>query len=236
MPNWVTNTLTIECDDRDYLLGVGARLRAPIPGKDENGIAITRDAEFSFWNITKPEDSILDEYFAPADATQLNNPNNWYNWNNRNWGCKWDARVHYSNTEEKMLTYEFDTAWAPPIKVLEDLCEELPDLKITLRFVEEQGWGGVMVFKEGEIYELEQWDIPESHEEAINAFGVCYNCDDIGNLYQDCPEAIASQSHDRDIELLGECRWCDMNEDGRYDDCPPNEEGTGWDLPEVKKE
>ena len=216
MPNWVTNTLTIN-GEPGLLAEVGARLRAPIPSQKGH----TEDApEFSFWNIIKPEDSILDEYFANADATQLHNRNNWYNWNNRNWGCKWDARVHYANAEEKQLTYEFDTAWAPPIQVIETLAETYPDLEITMRYVEEQGWGGEHLFQGSDSNEIKSWDIPETHEESVKAFGECWHCQDMGNLYQDCPESQASQSHDRDIELMGECRWCEINEDGRYEDCP----------------
>ena len=216
MPNWVTNTLTIT-GEPGLLVEVGARLRAPIPSHKGHA----EDApQFSFWNIIKPKDSILDEYFANADATQLSNPNNWYNWNNRNWGCKWDARVHFAEMVDGNLVYEFDTAWAPPIQVLETLSRDVPDVKLTLRYVEEQGWGGVTVFKVGEVYEEESWDIPDTHEESVKAFGECWHCQDVGNLYQDCPEAQASQSHDRDIELMGECRWCEINEDGRYEDCP----------------
>lgn len=217
MPNWVTNTLTIECDNKELLAEVGARLRAPIPSQKGH----TEDyPEFSFWNIIKPEESILDEYFANADATQLSNGNNWYNWNLRNWGCKWDARVHFANPEEKVLTYEFDTPWSPPIQVIETLSANYPDLEINIRYVEEQGWGGEFYFQGGMTSEIDSWDIPETHEESVKAFGECWHCQDIGNLYQDCPEAIASQSHDRDIELMGECRWCEINEDGRYEDCP----------------
>lgn len=184
MPNWVTNTLTIECDNKELLAEVGARLRAPIPSQKGH----TEDApQFSFWNIIKPEDSILDEYFANADATQLHNRNNWYNWNNRNWGCKWDARVHYANAEEKQLVYEFDTAWAPPIQVIETLAETYPDLEITLRYVEEQGWGGEHWFQGHISNETETWDIPETHEEAMKVFGECYNCEQ-DYRFDDCPD------------------------------------------------
>ncbi|CAB4147988.1 hypothetical protein UFOVP696_99 [uncultured Caudovirales phage] len=216
MPNWVTNTLTIT-GEPELLAEVGARLRAPIPNSADH---TETQPKFSFWNIIKPEDSILDEYFANADSTQLSNGNNWYNWNNRNWGCKWDARVHFAEMVDGNLVYEFDTAWAPPIQVLETLSRDIPDAKLTLRFVEEQGWGGVTVFKVGEVYEEEAWDIPDTHEEAVKVFGECWHCDDPGNLYQDCPESQASQSHEKDIELMGECRWCEINEDGRYEDCP----------------
>jgi hypothetical protein len=218
MPNWVTNTLTIECEDSDYLAKVGARLRAPIPSHEGHA---ENYPEFSFWNIVAPTN--LEAYFGTCDSEGMKDRDNWYNWNNRNWGCKWDARVHFANPEEKMLTYEFDTPWAPPIQVIETLAETYPELEIRLRYVEEQGWGGETYFKGDVMDELEQWDIPESHEEAVQAFGECWHCQDIGNLYGDCPEAIASQSHFRDMELMGECRWCEINEDGRYDDCPEDE-------------
>ena len=220
MPNWVTNTLTIECEDRDLLLGVGARLRAPIPGRDGD-IHIVTDTKFSFWNIIAPTN--LEAYFGQCDSEGMKDRDNWYNWNNRNWGCKWDARTHFAEMMDGRLVYEFDTPWAPPIQVISTLAEQYPEVEINLRFVEEQGWGGETYFQGDTVSEIEEWDIPETHEEAVKAFGECYHCQDIGNLYQDCPEAIESQSHDRDIELLGECRWCDMNEDGRYEDCPPNE-------------
>jgi hypothetical protein len=153
----------------------------------------------------------------------MKNRDNWYNWNNRNWGSKWDARVNSAEITDTKLIYDFDTPWAPPVQVLEALAEEYPKLEITLRYLEEQGWGGE-VFLQGTICnEVEEWDIPETHEEAMKAFGECYHCNDMGNLYQDCPASQASQSHFTDIELMGECRWCEINEDGRYDDCPEDE-------------
>ena len=145
MPNWVTNTLTIECDDKDYLLGVRARLRAPIPGRDGD-IHIVTDTEFSFWNIVAPTN--LESYFGTCDSEGMKDRDNWYNWNNRNWGCKWDARTHFAEMMGDKLVYEFDTPWAPPIQVIETLAETYPKLEITLRYVEEQGWGGEHWFQD----------------------------------------------------------------------------------------
>ena len=213
MPNWVMNTLTLE-GDKELIAEVGARLRAPIPhGEDQ-------DHEFSFWNIIKPDDSIMDEYEGKNDFNNTS-PNNWYHWNVRNWGCKWDARVTNSEITENTLCYYFDTPWGPPMNALQTLSEQYPTLQIQLRYIEEQGWGGLVHFYNGEEKIEDEWDIPESHEEYEKAWdGDCDRCDDIGSLFQDCPAAIASQSHFTDIELLGECRWCEINEDGRYDDCP----------------
>jgi hypothetical protein len=221
MPNWVMNTLTIT-GEPSLVAEVGARLRAPIPGRDGD-IHIVTDTEFSFWNIVKPEDSILDEYFGKCDSVGMNQENNWYNWNLRNWGCKWDARLTNSEIDlgAGILCYYFDTPWSPPEHVISTLSNLYPSLTIRVRFIEEQGWGGEVELHNGTFTQLDEWDIPESHAEYEKAWdGDCYRCEDIGNLFPDCPEAIASQSHDRDIELLGECRHCEINEDGRYEDCP----------------
>ena len=52
-------------------------------------------------------------------------PYNWYNWNNREWGVKWDVAVSdddkYPNTElleyksegeDNWLVYKYETAWS----------------------------------------------------------------------------------------------------------------------------
>lgn len=219
MPNWVTNELTIT-GPKELLAEVGARLRAPIPRRLEDGTDVMTETEFSFWNIVKPDEEAMKEYHSKCDSEGMRLRNNWYNWNNRNWGCKWDVNPGSSEVTEDRLFYSFDTAWAPPLEVLSALAEQYPELEVSLRYVEEQGWGGVTQFSGTQVTEEEEWNIPETHEEAVHAFGECWRCNDPGSLYQDCPEAQKSTSHATDEELLGECRWCAINEDGRYDDCP----------------
>jgi hypothetical protein len=218
------NTLTIT-GEPSLVAEVGARLRAPIPQRDGD-ILTEVETEFSFWNIVKPEDSILNEYHGICDSVGMLQENNWYNWNVRNWGCKWDARVTDTeiDLEAGILCYYFDTPWAPPEAVITTLSDLYPALTIRVRFIEEQGFGGEIELHDGTFTQLDEWDIPETHEEYEKAWdGDCYRCDQGEDLFPDCPAAIASQSHFTDIELLGECRWCEINEDGRYDDCPPNE-------------
>lgn len=210
MPNWVENTVTITGDET-LVAEIGARLRAPVPPGQE-------DAVFSFWNIVAPTD--LDRYHSTCDSEGIKDPDNWYNWNVRNWGCKWDASSVSVDVESTRLVYNFTTPWSPPARAMELLAEQYPKATIHIRFVEEQGWGGEMVGNGENWEEIDSWDTPSTHEETMSAFGYCWACEDTGNLYPDCPDAVASQSHHLDIELLGECRWCEINEDGRYDDCP----------------
>ena len=61
----------------------------------------------------------------------------WYDWNIENWGTKWDAYdvdVHRPTAEELYIT--FDTAWAPPVPVIQAMQEQHPELSIFASFDE----------------------------------------------------------------------------------------------------
>ena len=107
MPNWCSNNLTIEHEDRAkvmefvyaYKEGKACDHYLPVP-KDENGKLISD--EFS--------------------------PHYWYRWCVNNWGTKWD--IGSDNNELHGLnptvvgneaTMTFDSAWAPPLGLYEKL-------------------------------------------------------------------------------------------------------------------
>jgi hypothetical protein len=49
----------------------------------------------------------------------------WYGWNIRNWGTKWDVQLeNVVRVDEYTLTAAFDSAWSPPIEAYQKL-EEL---------------------------------------------------------------------------------------------------------------
>lgn len=182
MPNWVFNQVTITGDAKS-IAEVKGRLAAPTPKREAS--------PFSFWNIVAPTD--LDRYeksVGSSDKENYEHEDNWYNWNNRNWGTKWDAsdpNMVHDTAEE--IAYEFDTAWSPPIPAMVQLSEQYPSLTIKIRFTEEQGWGGIIQLKEGEEDLLDEWDIPETHAEDEKIYGECRNCEngDPEYLYADCP-------------------------------------------------
>jgi len=101
MPNWCSNNLTIEHEDRAkvmefvhaYKEGRACDHYLPVP-RDENGELITE----------------------------------WYDWRVQHWGTKWD--IGSDNNEAHGLnptvvgnqaTMSFDSAWAPPIGLYEKL-------------------------------------------------------------------------------------------------------------------
>ncbi|MFM7983344.1 MAG: hypothetical protein ACKPKO_28880, partial [Candidatus Fonsibacter sp.] len=89
--------------------------------------------------------------------------NDWYNFNNREWGTKWDVAVaegdkypdtymeEADNGENKVVYYNFNTAWSVPREAISKLSAQYPTLLFTLSYEEETGWGGEMEFLRGEI-------------------------------------------------------------------------------------
>lgn len=193
MPNWVYNTVTIY-GQHENIKKVKAQLnRSFIANHEEltqNGLEKTyqnyTNPVFSFRNIIKPDDSILEEYYGKNRVIEFHDhsksvmenvaiamtnavtSNHWYDWNNRNWGTKWDVAVvdggeHTSGTNivnesPGSITYTFRTAWSPIPQLLTKLSEQNPKLKIYYHYVEEQGWGGEVWIEDGKEEVTSEWE------------------------------------------------------------------------------
>jgi hypothetical protein len=203
MPNWVYNHLTIDGSKEEIAkvkAQVGATVKTKYKGADEVDEFVDREPIFSFMNILPPPEDKLDEYHAVhgyADGKKSGDTEyNWYNFNVREWGTKWDARdVDLLEDDETYLHYKFDTAWSPPTEVIAKLAEQNPNLKITLEYREEQGWGGEIAFNGSTAEVVKEWDVPETHAEEIAVNNdYCWRCEnfdgDYSDLYEDCPENL----------------------------------------------
>jgi len=179
MPNWVYNTVTLE-GKLPLVRRVRDKLASPVAESGEVN-------PFSFWNIVHPKDSEMEDYRATigwskehSDWKDHNDPTNWYQWNIRNWGCKWDScntevtsplAVHKDKATDEMIatvTYSFETPWSPPTEALTALSKKYPRLTIRHYFEEEQGWGGEGYFQGGLLYVEREWDIPAYEEEEVS--------------------------------------------------------------------
>jgi hypothetical protein len=200
MPNWVDNTLIVTGDEADVKEFV-ERAAQPVTQFGEE-----RQSDLSFWNFVRPDDSILNEYWGEeprlslAEALQ-HKTNHWYDWNVRNWGCKWDAKeVDMPDRSDGYAHYTFDTPWGAPEEFFKSIVQQYPDLDFNLRFLEEQGWGGELGGSGGQAWLIKDWGIPDTHEERMEHIGYC-NCDEMRDdemewMYDDCPrkvEATAKQ-------------------------------------------
>ena len=109
------------------------------------------------------------DYHAPCpthgEPSFSNHPDNWYNWNIRNWGTKWSAsEVWHDRTDDDstiagQTNYGFDTAWSPAEPVVAALAEKFPTLRIIHRYCEGgMGYAGEVVYINGEESRREEYD------------------------------------------------------------------------------
>ena len=189
MPNWVFNHLAIQGEKSD-IDEVKTQLNSPFTTNYPTYNTETKAYEpstktysnpvFSFWNIIRPTD--LDTYYLQedpnADKSKIWSGDNWYDWNIRNWGTKWDvAQGDYDDWRDTTLDesdgvvrYRFDTAWSPPCEAIEKLSAQYPQLTFRLSFEEEQGWGGEIHYTNGEGKVIEEYDEK------------CHECDETNNM------------------------------------------------------
>ena len=219
MPNWVYNGLTIE-GNPEQVKSLIKQMNTPFvdsikPNGDLSYSVTERKYSnpiFSFRNIIAPTD--LEAYHSipvfPEKFDMKFEGNDWYNFNNRNWGTKWDVAVSdedkYSNTsiqesengENYVVYYNFETAWSRPLGAIEKLSAQYPTLLFTLSYEEETGWGGEMEFLKGEIISSSEYD------------NMCRDCDSTDCMdycENDCGE-ICSVCHwlgEADLEAVAEC-------------------------------
>lgn len=219
MPNWCYNSLTIEGIAED-ISAIKQQVSQPFTRDHENYDMDQKkmvwktyqynNPVFAFWNIVKPTD--LETYALQKDPKQ--DPNiinfegdNWYDWNVRNWGTKWDVSVsddeQWPETElvedwSDRLIYSFNTAWSPPLQAIEELSKQYPNVEFTLSYEEETGWGGEHLFVDGNGTEIESYDNKCRDCDALNTMEYCEN--DCGEICSEC-----KYLGEADMEAVAEC-------------------------------
>jgi hypothetical protein len=168
MPNWVYNSIIIE-GSADGVAELCYELTRPRPS-GPNGEMTEPVDKFSFWNIEAPLD--LDAYFVTVgtgeDSVNLSDAcdqDNWFEWNYRHWGTKWDAcrpeHEFVADDNNGMLTLRFETAWDAPRPIYNALIERCRDENwfFTVFYEEETGWGGEMELDASGVLKERNWHI-----------------------------------------------------------------------------
>jgi hypothetical protein len=206
MPNWVYNGLTIEGNPEQVKSLIKQMNKPFVYSVEANGdLAYSIEKRkyvnpiFAFHNIYSYKDAgITDaEYHSQpprndgasfADFMKFES-NDWYNFNNREWGVKWDVAVsegdEYSNTnmeeaengENYVVHYNFETAWSRPLPALQKLSAQYPTLLFTLSYEEETGWGGETEILRGEIISDNQYDSKCNDCDATDTLEYCEDCE-----------------------------------------------------------
>jgi len=198
MPNWVFNHLTVKGDSKD-VDKVKAQLNSPFSKEHTSWNPKTQTLDkatttysnpvFAFWNIISPTN--LEAY----NTTPEHNSNqseeawkgdDWYHWNIRNWGCKWDVAISDDNEfldtsmdelKDGGVQYNFDTAWSPPEQAIQELSRQYPNLTFKLYYEEEQGWGGEVELINGKEISSMQYEDKCFNCDSIDVRAYCSQCD-----------------------------------------------------------
>lgn len=228
MPNWVYNGLTIE-GNPEQVKSLMAQMNKPFVysieplGDLSFGIKPSKYVNpiFSFHNIYSYKDAgITDEVYhsqpsRSADQTFADymkfNTDDWYNFNNREWGTKWDVAVaeddkhpttymeEAANGDNHVVYYNFETAWSRPLNAIEKLSAQYPTLLFTLSYEEETGWGGEMEYLRGLVISESEYDTKCRECDATDTLDFCVaGC---GEICSSC-----SYNSDADLEAMAKCQ------------------------------
>jgi hypothetical protein len=111
----------------------------------------------------------------------------WYSWNCAHWGTKWNAysqgpqpEVRQSATEklaqahgaviEAEIEYGFDTAWSPPIPIIENLVQRFPTCRFTHDCIDEGG--GFSAHIEWSGGNTEEADVCDERDGSEDVYGL----------------------------------------------------------------
>jgi hypothetical protein len=117
--------------------------------------------------VTEEKFNLLKERFIKYKSVD------WYYWNNRNWGCKWNGSdLSIDIDESDTLEFLFMTPWSEPLQwlsVLTDLYQEV-DWKVEIQH--EGGFGG----------QIWTYDSQTKEEGIVNIVSVPVTKDDNGEV------------------------------------------------------
>jgi hypothetical protein len=228
MPNWVFNGLTVEGNPA-LINTLVAQLNKPFTqvhdswniesGQMQKKQTTYPNPVFAFYNIYNHLQAGITEYEylqqsprdIPFEEQMLCKTNDWYSFNVREWGTKWDVAVSSDdehpetymegpteNGENLVVYYNFNTAWSPPFPALEKLSAQYPALLFTLSYEEETGWGGECEFLRGEMISDSGYDNKCRDCESENTLDYCEN---------ECGEICSSCNYlgEADLDCVAEC-------------------------------
>jgi len=157
MPNYCYNTLIIEGENK--LLSVfkdnlekngnySLEDLFPMPEILERTIAPSKNAigqeysnEFEV-DMAKKDGTEIPELKKCSNNTEEKQEaliekygySNWHDWKNTNWGTKWIQDFELVEEINGKLVYTFNSAWAPPIPLLEKISSNYEGLKFSITY------------------------------------------------------------------------------------------------------
>lgn len=147
MPNWCENFLTAN---------------GPKEEIEKFSEKVSQVPSYYSGTVFEPESNEVPFYFSghvPIPQEVVEGKEEWNDWCVKNWGTKWDAcecQPPEIMTTENISSFSVDflTAWSPPIKWLEKVAKEHPNIEFEIHYTEHgMGFTGKAIGKEGEVFD-----------------------------------------------------------------------------------
>jgi hypothetical protein len=141
MPNWFYFTIEVDGTNED--------VQEFVQNVKGSAKFDTEDREFDFNHFIPQPDNIFRENIGSDKKEELDAQGvpNWYDWNNANWGTKWNASCDdvIDDINGGMYSYNLRTAWSDPRPVLERMIEMYPHLNFLITGEEESNAYGIYI-------------------------------------------------------------------------------------------
>lgn len=109
----------------DSIITCKKNFRCGIPKKDHNDFPKPSNCTVETPMTNKMKDNYLKKYGAI----------NWYDWNIKHWGTKWNAYdIELLGIEDRYISYCFNTAWSIPYSYYDRLRIELKKISSSCKF------------------------------------------------------------------------------------------------------
>jgi hypothetical protein len=149
MPNHTTNEVEISGDE-EIIAEVIKLMTKKHEGSEIEDVTFSKIIPSPDWDTTPNENGEL-----PTEVEEIKNKegdvvmsvkrfpcgktdDRWYNWNIKNWGTKWDAYNTDIYEDETSVHMSFQTAWAPPVEVAQELRKRFKSVEIKWMFNQEE--------------------------------------------------------------------------------------------------
>lgn len=179
MPNWCINSLTIRGTNEELQkfkkryktrkIHTDSTLSDDVNWLDFSKIISPNKDEFiEEWNFNEEHRKRYSD-FSEAWYNEIG-----YDWKIDNWGTKWNA-CNTSKPEQSdgELIYHFETAWSPPLPVIQAMMEHHKKLDFYFTYEETgMGFAGELQSEKGQIIEENEYNIESN---------MCPKCD--GEVY-----------------------------------------------------
>lgn len=122
MPNWCNNNVTIGHNDPAKLVALAEAVNS---GKFCNfAIPVPEDLQITAGFLGNGDEQKQLELKEQANLAKYGHKN-WYDFCVERWGTKWEVDAYEPTTVTSgVVEFGFDSAWAPPIGVYEELVEQ----------------------------------------------------------------------------------------------------------------